>query len=135
MHEASKLETWDALLLGKTITRKAKLLVTMKVSQAFTLHSDHVAKNDVTVLFLSDFDVSRKSSAIVYSTNRTGQWQLMLLDRLKDTSRQLTFDNEGKFGPEFSPKNEDIILFAKDFDGDEKFDIYLADLKQGNTVN
>ncbi len=84
---------------------------------------------------VSDFDVSKKSSAIVYSTNKTGQWQLMLLDRARDTSRQLTFDNESKFGPEFSPKDEYTLLFAKDFNGDEKFDIYLANLKKGTTVN
>ncbi|MEM0117094.1 MAG: S9 family peptidase [Conexivisphaerales archaeon] len=101
----------------------------------------HQFKKEVTLdaLFsvpsVSEFDVSRLSAYVVYTTNRSGQWQLMLTDRSVRMHKQLTNDEDSKMGPEFSPINPNELLFAKDRQGDEKFDIFLGNIKEERTVN
>ncbi|MEM0118754.1 MAG: S9 family peptidase [Conexivisphaerales archaeon] len=81
-----------------------------------------------------EFDVSRRLPYVAYITNRTGQWQLMLLDSSKGADIQLTFDDNSKFGPKFSPDGKSL-LFVKDTEGNEKFDIFLTDLDTRSVIN
>ena len=67
---------------------------------------------------------------IVFASNKSGQFQLYLgnltLDGVNNCG-QITFDEESKISPKFSPDSSKI-LYASDFSGDEKFNLYLYDI-------
>ncbi|MGI0091518.1 MAG: S9 family peptidase [Nitrososphaerales archaeon] len=85
----------------------------------------------LSVPSVSSFDTSR-DGRLVFSSNKSGQFQLYLGNISQETDEapgyaQITFDAESKVSPRFSPGGSSL-LFASDFQGDEKFDLYLLDL-------
>ena len=74
------------------------------------------------------FDISTDGK-IVFASNKSGQFQLYLgkltSDGVEDCD-QITFDEESKVSPKFSPDSSKI-LYASDVRGDEKFNLYLYD--------
>lgn len=89
---------------------------------------------DIEALFsvpsISAFDISNKGDKFLISSNRSKRWQLYVGDLANPIlgSNQLTFDSESKVGAKFLPDGE-RILYASDRQGDEKFNLYLYNLK------
>jgi dipeptidyl aminopeptidase/acylaminoacyl peptidase len=78
---------------------------------------------------VGSFDVA-KTGRIAFASNRSGQWQLYLGDLRSGILRasQFTDDPESKVSVRFSPDGE-RILYASDHQGDENFDLFVADSK------
>lgn len=94
---------------------------------------------DIETLFsipsVAEYDVSKKEPGLVaFSWNKTGQWQIYLKTAKLGQAKQLTFDLESKLGPVLSPDCRQIS-FAKDYQGDENFDIFIMDIETGKTEN
>lgn len=84
---------------------------------------------------VSEFDLS-KSGKVVFISNKAGQFQLNLFNGIEDgtaQSEQLTVDEESKAGPKFSP-DATKILYASDFQGDEKFNLFMYDMEKKTTT-
>jgi dipeptidyl aminopeptidase/acylaminoacyl peptidase len=81
------------------------------------------------------FDISPDGKQVAFSWNKTGQWEIYLLDLNEVVEpRCLTTGPGGKFGPCFSPDGR-YLLYALDLDGGEVFDIWLCDLASGRHTN
>ncbi|MGA2874047.1 MAG: S9 family peptidase [Nitrososphaerales archaeon] len=78
---------------------------------------------------VTGFDVSAERK-IVYASNTSGQFQLYLGSLTREGVEecgQITFDDESKVNPKFSPDSSKI-LYASDVKGDERFNLYLYNL-------
>ena len=74
---------------------------------------------------------------IVFSSNRSGQSQLYLGELSSEApleSNQFTFDSESKLGAKFTPDGNSL-LYASDYQGDENFDLFLVNIKEGKPRN
>lgn len=63
--------------------------------------------------------LSKDGKRILYQSNKTGKWQLYLLDIATKTSRRLTNDTYNNNFPDWSPAN-DWIAFVSDRNGNEE---------------
>lgn len=83
----------------------------------------------LSVPSVTGFDLS-SDGRIVFSSNKSGQFQLYLGlpgSSMEDYD-QVTFGAESKVSPKFSPDSSKV-MFGSDFQGDEKFNLFLLDLK------
>ncbi len=80
-------------------------------------------------------DVSPVAPQVAFNWNRSGQWQLYLLDLAPGAEpQQITDGPEGKTAPCWSPDGR-AIAYAQDYGGDERYDILLYDLATGRHRN
>ncbi len=84
---------------------------------------------------IGTFDVSpdQKHAAVIW--DRTGRWEVYLVPL--DRSRKiipLTSNGASHVAPRFSPDGT-RLAFSQDYDGDECFDIFIHDLRSGETRN
>jgi YD repeat-containing protein len=95
---------------------------------------------DIEALFavpsVGSFELSKFANKIVFSSNKSGQWQLYHGELLDSSlqSNQLTYDPESKLGAKFFPDGNSLI-YAKDYQGDENFDIFHIDIKNPKPRN
>ena len=77
------------------------------------------------------FDISPDGKTVAFSWNKSGQWEIYLL-QLNELipPRQITFGPGGKFSPKYSPDGT-CLLYLLDLDGGEAFDIYRYDHRTG----
>lgn len=80
------------------------------------LHEDHVEDAYPRL--------SRDGTHVLYQSNRTGTWQLYVLDVASRTSRALTTGTANNNLPDWDPDNR-RIAFVSDRDGNEE--IYLME--------
>jgi len=80
------------------------------------------------------FHVSPDGSKVAFAWNKTGQWQIHVRDLKGDDFYQLTTGSESKFSPRFSPDGK-RIAYAQDYQGDEKFDIFVVDIHSKQSQN
>lgn len=81
------------------------------------------------------FDLSPDGDRVVFSWNKTGQWELFEMDLSGEhPPRQLTKGKGGKFAPHYHPEGTSIA-YVLDEDGGESFDIYLYDLTSRKHIN
>ncbi len=66
--------------------------------------------------------LSENLTEILYQSNETGKWQIMLMNISGNTHLKITDDTSNNNFPDWSPDNN-LIAFVSDRDGDE--DIYL----------
>lgn len=82
-----------------------------------------------------DFDLSGNGK-IIFVSNKTGQFQLyygtISVDGMVEYE-QLTTDEESKASPRFSPDSS-LVLYASDFHGDEKFNLFLYNFEKKSTA-
>jgi len=83
---------------------------------------------------VADFDISPDGKHICFIWNKTGLLQLYLLTLPEGAIEQLTFDPESKLAPRFSP-NSERLAYAQDYQGDEKFDLFVMDLASRKSIN
>jgi TolB protein len=67
--------------------------------------------------------LSKNGKTVLYQSNRTGKWQLYMLDIAAGTSRRITHDEANNNFPDWDPGNE-WIAFVSDRDGNEE--IYMV---------
>ncbi len=77
------------------------------------------------------FDLSPDGKTAVFAWNKTGRWEIyqVPLDGSSDPVL-LTAGNGAKFNPQFSPDGS-TLAFIVDFDGSERYHIFLLDLTTG----
>jgi dipeptidyl aminopeptidase/acylaminoacyl peptidase len=77
------------------------------------------------------YELSPDGQKVAFSWNHTGQWELyeLGLDQPQDL-RQLTSGPGAKLCPRYS-KDGKYLLYALDWDGSERFDIFVYDLARG----
>lgn len=79
-----------------------------------------------------EFDVSPAGDRVVFTDNRTGRFEVHLLDLETRAIRQLTDHGRGATHPRFSPDGE-YVVYAQDHDGDERWDFHLVHLASGRS--
>jgi dipeptidyl aminopeptidase/acylaminoacyl peptidase len=86
------------------------------------------------------FDLSEDGSKITFSWNRSGQWEIYVLelDHFLATGKTLIHQIIGGDGAKFSPqwvpaKNQ--LSYVVDYGGSENYDIYVYDFDLRNAVN
>jgi len=80
------------------------------------------------------FHVSPDGRRIAFSWDRTGQWQIYLTELEHSRPVQITETKESCVSPRFSPDGKQLA-YLQDYQGDEKFDIFLMDLDSKETRN
>ncbi|BCX05529.1 MAG: acylaminoacyl-peptidase [Candidatus Roseilinea sp.] len=80
----------------------------------------------------TEFDVSPAGDCVAFTDNRTGRFEVYLLDLETQVIRQLTDHGQGATCPRFSPGGE-YVLYAQDHDGDERWDFHLIHLATGRS--
>jgi dipeptidyl aminopeptidase/acylaminoacyl peptidase len=80
-----------------------------------------------------DFEVSREGT-IAFSWNRSGQFEVYLLSTEGGEPRPITAGPESKVRPRWSPDGRRLV-YAQDFQGDERFDLFQYDPASGETRN
>jgi len=83
----------------------------------------------------SGYDFSADGSAIAYSWNQTGQWEIyiQLTDKTAQ-AKQITNGPGAKFCPYWSPDGSKLA-YLLDQDGGECYDLYVYDLGTGTQFN
>ena len=93
---------------------------------------------DSEVLFrvpsVIDYDVSPKDDSIALSWNKSGQPEIYKQEPDTGEIRVLTKGSESKVSPCFSHSG-DRLVYVQDYQGDEKFDIFLVDVFDGEFRN
>lgn len=82
----------------------------------------------LSVPSVTSFDISTDGK-IVFCSNKSGQFELYLSHLTGeglDNWEQITSGEESKIGPKFLPDNSKV-MYASDFQGDEKFGLYSLD--------
>ena len=81
------------------------------------------------------FDISPEGDQVAFSWNKTGRWEIYLLD-LKEggVPRQITPEGGGKFAPRWSPDGSRLV-YALDLDGGEYYDLWSFHLETGEHTN
>ncbi|MBU0511564.1 MAG: S9 family peptidase [Chloroflexi bacterium] len=81
------------------------------------------------------FDISPDSSRAAFSWNKTGRWEIYVLDLGGDSPPQQISTGEGaKFAPRWRPDGAQLA-YALDLDGGENYDIYIYDMAAGSHTN
>jgi dipeptidyl aminopeptidase/acylaminoacyl peptidase len=80
------------------------------------------------------FHISPDGRRLAFSWNKTGQWQIYLTGLEDNRPTQITEGTESSVSPRFSPDGKHLA-YAQDYQGDEKFDIFLVDLDSKETRN
>ncbi len=81
------------------------------------------------------FDISPDGSLAAFSWNKSGRWEIYLLELQDDLPpRRLTAGDGAKLQPRFSPDGK-YLLYLLDINGGENYDICLCDLKSGKHSN
>lgn len=81
------------------------------------------------------FDLSPVEPRAAFNWNRTGQWELYLMDLAPGAEpRQITAGPESKTAPGWSPDRQ-TIAYAQDYGGDERYDIFVYDVATGTHRN
>jgi TolB protein len=70
--------------------------------------------------------LSKNGKNILYQSNQTGKWQLMIMDTEKGEHRNLSNDTLNNYFPDWSPDNK-LIAFSSDRDGNENIFLMSSD--------
>jgi dipeptidyl aminopeptidase/acylaminoacyl peptidase len=73
------------------------------------------------------FHVSPDGRNVAFAWDKTGQWQVYLVELQDRKPTRLSSKNESCISPRFSPDGR-FLAYAQDFQGDEKFDIFVLNL-------
>jgi dipeptidyl aminopeptidase/acylaminoacyl peptidase len=76
------------------------------------------------------FDIAPDGKRVVFSWNKTGEWQLYELSLESGDSRSITKSTGAKFNPQYSPDGS-RVAYVVDFDGGESFHLFIMDLSTG----
>ena len=81
------------------------------------------------------FDISPSGIQVAFSWNKTGRWEIYILDLEADKPpRMITQGAGGKFAPRWNPAG-DLLAYALDLDGSENYDLWVYDLAAGEHKN
>jgi len=80
------------------------------------------------------FHVSPDGRKVAFVWNKIGQWQIYLVGFKDEQPAQLTAGNESCLSPRFSPDTK-RLAYLQDYQGDEKFDIFIRDLESNESKN
>jgi dipeptidyl aminopeptidase/acylaminoacyl peptidase len=81
------------------------------------------------------FDISPDGQSIAFSWNKTGRWEIYQVPLDGSTDPVLVSVGEGaKFNPKYSPDGA-ALAFVADFDGSERYHIFLLDLSTGKQTD
>jgi dipeptidyl aminopeptidase/acylaminoacyl peptidase len=80
-------------------------------------------------------DFSPDGKQVAFSYNPSGAWEIFVLS-LDDPMNlhPITSGPGAKFAPRWSPDGG-RVMYGRDLDGSEAYDLYLADLESGETIN
>lgn len=84
--------------------------------------------------FGGGLSISPKGDYAAVSWNKTGTWQVWLVPMNGGKPKRITPGPQSKGAPRFSPDGSKLG-YLQDYDGDEKYDLHLYDLKTGQTRN
>lgn len=83
----------------------------------------------------SGFDISPDDQKVVFSWNRTGQWEIYELPLGAPVPpHQITVGPGGKFAPVYSPDGA-RLAYAVDFDGSERYRLFVLALADGKPLD
>ncbi len=86
------------------------------------------------VRFVANIDVCGRAKLVAFNWNKTGKWDVFLY-RVDDGSiERVTEGTESNLDPDISPKG-DRLLYHRDRDGDERFQVIVRDLSSGREEN
>ena len=81
------------------------------------------------------FDISPDGSQVAFSWNRSGRWEIYILElKRKSPPRKITQGKGAKFAPQWSP-NGQLLAYALDLEGSEDYDIYVYDTESKKHQN
>jgi dipeptidyl aminopeptidase/acylaminoacyl peptidase len=81
------------------------------------------------------FDISPSGSAVAFSWNLSGRWEIYILDLEGNAApKQVTTGEGAKFAPRWSPDGRQLA-YALDLDGSENYDIFVLNLATGEHLN
>jgi len=80
------------------------------------------------------YDVSPRSDAVSFSWNKSGQFEIYICSLLDGVTQVLTKGPESKISPRYAGSGN-RLAYAQDYQGDEKFDIFLLHLLSGEAWN
>lgn len=81
------------------------------------------------------FDISPDGKQVAYSWNKTGQWEIYVVDIDPDSEpKQISTGPGAKFGPKWRPDGKQIG-YVCDLDGGECYDLHVHDLQSGDYHN
>lgn len=73
------------------------------------------------------FDISPSGSQVAFSWNKTGRWEIYILDLDEDSPpRKISRGEGGKFAPRWNPSGN-LLAYALDLDGSENYDLWVYD--------
>jgi dipeptidyl aminopeptidase/acylaminoacyl peptidase len=81
-----------------------------------------------------NYDVSSKSDMAAFSWDRSGQFEIYGLELPTGKTDLLTKGLESKVSPRFAPSGN-RLAYAQDYQGDEKYDIFILSIAGGETWN
>jgi dipeptidyl aminopeptidase/acylaminoacyl peptidase len=76
------------------------------------------------------FDIAPDGSRVVFSWNKTGEWQLYEIFLDSGNIQPFTKSTGAKFSPQYSPDGSHLA-YVVDFDGGENFHLFMKDLATG----
>jgi dipeptidyl aminopeptidase/acylaminoacyl peptidase len=81
------------------------------------------------------FDISPSGSAVAFSWNLSGRWEIYILDLDGNAApQQVTSGKGAKFAPRWSPNGQQLA-YTLDLDGSENYDIFVLNLAIGEHLN
>lgn len=81
------------------------------------------------------FDLSPDGRFVAFSWNRTGRWEIYQLSLEQPQQVQRVGEGEGaRFAPRYSPDGR-YLAYLVDADGSERLDLWVCDLKSGQSAN
>jgi len=81
------------------------------------------------------FDISPSGLEVAFSWNKSGRWEIYILDLEEDTlPKRITQGEGGKFAPRWNPGG-DLLAYGLDLDGGENYDLWVYDSKTGKHKN
>jgi dipeptidyl aminopeptidase/acylaminoacyl peptidase len=81
------------------------------------------------------FDVSPDGRKTALSWNKTGEWEIYEISLLgRQNARRISTGSGGKFCPKYSPDGS-RVAYVVDFDGSEKFHLFLHDFITGKNLD
>ena len=80
------------------------------------------------------YHVSPDGRRVAFAWDKTGQWQIYIMELQDGKPTQLTTKDESSISPRFSSDGK-RLAYAQDYQGDEKFDIFVLDLDSKEATN